>query len=249
MLSKRIRCCQAHPLASARKPSNLIPLLPLLHSWHCRVDGAPELGLALTLTGACCATTAQPEAVAFRCNVRGSAAETVTITNPTGVAWQLRPIIQNDFWSGPEFLRVGGGPGLWGFEELKHCDLGDDAPGGAGQAGVDQMWKPSDLRKPVHAQPQPPTPTTGVRNQRPTPIAGTGRRPRRLPPDLPSPHNDAAGGPPRGQRVFPHPGWQRPAVRAGWTGGTIPRGPPRVRRANQPWPCLLSLSRRFAQLS
>ena len=31
-----------------------------------RVEGAPELGLALNLTGACCATSAQPDAVTFR---------------------------------------------------------------------------------------------------------------------------------------------------------------------------------------
>lgn len=41
-----------------------------------------------------------------RCCVRGSANALVALANPTDVPWQLRPIVQNEFWSGPEFVKV-----------------------------------------------------------------------------------------------------------------------------------------------
>jgi hypothetical protein len=62
---------------------------------------APNATLALLPP--CVAAARRPEP---RCKVRSSDAKAVVLTNPTGAAWQLRPIIQNDFWSGPEFLRV-----------------------------------------------------------------------------------------------------------------------------------------------
>ena len=40
--------------------------------------------------------------------MRASVTKAVVLSNPTDAPWQLRPIIQNDFWSGPEHLRVGG---------------------------------------------------------------------------------------------------------------------------------------------
>lgn len=41
-------------------------ILIISPSTHPRVDGAPDLGLSLTLTGACCAATPLPEPVAFK---------------------------------------------------------------------------------------------------------------------------------------------------------------------------------------
>lgn len=38
--------------------------------------------------------------------MRGAATASVELTNATGAPWQLRPVIQNDFWSGPDFVRV-----------------------------------------------------------------------------------------------------------------------------------------------
>lgn len=55
---------------------------------------------ALTLTGACINTAAQPEAVAFACNVRASATQSVTISNTSSTPWSLRPVVQNEFFSG-----------------------------------------------------------------------------------------------------------------------------------------------------
>lgn len=38
--------------------------------------------------------------------MRGCATASILLSNTTDTLWQLRPIIQNDFWSGPEFIKV-----------------------------------------------------------------------------------------------------------------------------------------------
>lgn len=68
----------------------------------------PGLGsdLLLTLTGACVDSEAVGEPVVFRCNVRTSASKAIQLRNTSSTNWQLRPVIQNEFWSGAEFLQV-----------------------------------------------------------------------------------------------------------------------------------------------
>lgn len=65
--------------------------------------------LLLTLTGACAASEATGEPVVFKCMVRTSTSKSIRLDNPTSANWQLRPVISNDFWSGPEFLQVPAG--------------------------------------------------------------------------------------------------------------------------------------------
>jgi len=74
---------------------------------RCVVEGGGEL--ALTLTGSCAAQEAQEGKLEFRTAVRRTAAQSVTIKNTTIKAWHLKPTIQNDFWSGAEFLEVPAG--------------------------------------------------------------------------------------------------------------------------------------------
>lgn len=62
--------------------------------------------LLLTLTGACVQSEAVGEPVVFRCNVRASTSKNILLQNPSSTSWQLRPVIQNDFWTGAEFLQV-----------------------------------------------------------------------------------------------------------------------------------------------
>ena len=64
---------------------------------------------ALTLTGACVGTSAQPDAVNFSCAVRASASQSITLHNPSSSAWSLRPALQNEFFSGPETIEVPAG--------------------------------------------------------------------------------------------------------------------------------------------
>jgi hydrocephalus-inducing protein len=65
--------------------------------------------LLLTLTGACAASEATGEPVLFKCLVRSSTSKSIRLENPTSGTWQLRPVISNDFWSGPELLQVPAG--------------------------------------------------------------------------------------------------------------------------------------------
>lgn len=74
---------------------------------RCKVEGAADL--ALTLTGACVKAAAQPEVVKFSCSVRGSVTKTIVLSNPSSSAWQLHPVVQNEAWSGPEYLAVPSG--------------------------------------------------------------------------------------------------------------------------------------------
>ena len=63
----------------------------------------------LTLTGACSQTQAQATSLDFRAAVRGSTTQSITLANPSVTPWQLKPLIQNDYWSGPEVLTVPAG--------------------------------------------------------------------------------------------------------------------------------------------
>ena len=63
----------------------------------------------LTLTGACSQTQAQAASLDFKAAVRGSTTQSITLANPSVTPWQLKPLIQNDYWSGPEVLMVPAG--------------------------------------------------------------------------------------------------------------------------------------------
>ena len=63
----------------------------------------------LTLTGACSQAQAQATTLIFKAAVRGSASQAITLANPSVTPWQLKPVIQNDCWSGPEVLAVPAG--------------------------------------------------------------------------------------------------------------------------------------------
>ena len=63
----------------------------------------------LTLTGACSPAQAQAATLDFKAPVRGSTSQTITLANPSITPWQLKPVIQNDYWSGPEVVTVPAG--------------------------------------------------------------------------------------------------------------------------------------------
>ena len=74
---------------------------------RCKVEGGEDS--FLTLTGACSQTQAQATTLEFKAAVRGSASQSITLANPSVTPWQLKPVIQNDYWSGPEVLAVPAG--------------------------------------------------------------------------------------------------------------------------------------------
>jgi hydrocephalus-inducing protein len=84
-----------------------------------RVEGGETA--FLTLSGACVAPGPQPDSVNFSCAVRGSATQTLTLTNPTPTLWQLRPVLTNEYFSGPESVSVpanGKAPYIVSFKPL-----------------------------------------------------------------------------------------------------------------------------------
>lgn len=71
---------------------------------RCKIEGGEDS--FLTLTGACSQSQAQATSLDFKAAVRGSSTQMITLANPTMTAWEIRPIIQNDYWTGPELLVV-----------------------------------------------------------------------------------------------------------------------------------------------
>lgn len=74
---------------------------------RCVIEGADDV--FLTLSGASVTAEAQPAALSFSAPVRGVSSGQVTIANPTGELWALRPVVVGDAFSGPERLEVPGG--------------------------------------------------------------------------------------------------------------------------------------------
>ncbi|KAJ3408149.1 hypothetical protein HDU80_006663 [Chytriomyces hyalinus] len=70
----------------------------------CQIEGAPSL--YLTLTGMCIPQPIQNDVIKFSTPVRQSDVKSVKIENKTSTLWHIRPIIENDNWSGPEFLDI-----------------------------------------------------------------------------------------------------------------------------------------------
>lgn len=74
----------------------------------CTIDGLRQ-PLAVTLSGAAIADTAVSGTLEFDCAVREKATQSLTLSNPTAVKWQLKPVVQNAFWTGAEFFNVPAG--------------------------------------------------------------------------------------------------------------------------------------------
>lgn len=63
----------------------------------------------LTLTGACMGTEVQAQTYSFRCPVREKHEQSISLENKSSSKWSLRPTIQNEFFTGPEFIEVPAG--------------------------------------------------------------------------------------------------------------------------------------------
>ncbi|CAD7699389.1 unnamed protein product [Ostreobium quekettii] len=71
---------------------------------RCRINGGQDQ--FLTLTGSCVESEAESEELLFSCVVRASLQKHISMSNDSNTNWLLRPVIQNDYWSGPEFMNV-----------------------------------------------------------------------------------------------------------------------------------------------
>jgi len=71
------------------------------------VDGQPPL--ALTLTGMCVNAEPEANALAFKSEVRKPAEQKVSIKNTSSGPWRIKPVVQDENWTGPELLEVPAG--------------------------------------------------------------------------------------------------------------------------------------------
>ncbi|KAI9095517.1 hypothetical protein DFS34DRAFT_651319 [Phlyctochytrium arcticum] len=73
----------------------------------CHIGNMPPI--FLTLTGMCIPAPIQNEILKFATPVRQLETKSVTITNRTSSNWHIRPVIENDFWSGGEVFDLEAG--------------------------------------------------------------------------------------------------------------------------------------------
>ncbi|XJO77830.1 hypothetical protein BDV3_002359 [Batrachochytrium dendrobatidis] len=70
----------------------------------CEIEGSANL--YLTLTGMCIPQPVQNDAIKFSTPVRSPDTKSIPISNKTSNVWHIRPIIDNEYWSGAEVIDV-----------------------------------------------------------------------------------------------------------------------------------------------
>lgn len=46
------------------------------------------------------------QTLTFTCNVRERQSQTILLSNPSSEAWTVQPIIEGEYWKGPEFIHL-----------------------------------------------------------------------------------------------------------------------------------------------
>ena len=70
----------------------------------CKVAGAEPL--SISLFGSCIENAAEERVLHFESKVREEDTQSIVIANPTNHAWHLKPVIENESWSGSDSLTV-----------------------------------------------------------------------------------------------------------------------------------------------
>jgi hydrocephalus-inducing protein len=70
----------------------------------CKIERASPIRLALT--GCCAEVLASKEIINFTSSVRQKDIKDLMVINKTDACWNLRPIIEGDYWSGTDVLVV-----------------------------------------------------------------------------------------------------------------------------------------------
>nr|KAJ3422703.1 hypothetical protein HK105_006819 [Polyrhizophydium stewartii] len=91
------------PLEITFHPSEIHPDIRY-ENLSCNIDGVQSI--YLTLTGMCIPQPQQTDAVKFASAVRSPDTKSIQLTNKTSAVWHVRPIIENDVWSGPEVIEI-----------------------------------------------------------------------------------------------------------------------------------------------
>ncbi|KAM4614098.1 hydrocephalus-inducing protein homolog [Discoglossus pictus] len=70
----------------------------------CSVEGSKPL--KLTLNGSCVGLPSTKEVIHFQCLVRSKHTQTILLSNKTHQSWKLNPIIDGEYWTGPDKVTV-----------------------------------------------------------------------------------------------------------------------------------------------
>jgi len=68
------------------------------------VDG--QAPLSLSLTGMCVEAAAETTPLVFKTQTRVAQTQKIAVKNPSTSPWSIKPVVQDDNWSGPEVLEV-----------------------------------------------------------------------------------------------------------------------------------------------
>ncbi|XP_069510876.1 hydrocephalus-inducing protein homolog [Ambystoma mexicanum] len=71
---------------------------------QCSIEGSAPL--KLTLSGSCVGAPSTKEVVNFTSQVRGTQTQTILLSNKTNSSWTLHPIMEGEYWKGPEIVIV-----------------------------------------------------------------------------------------------------------------------------------------------
>ena len=77
-----------------------------LQKLRCFLDGGPHKPVTLTLTGSCTGIPPIKEVQNFSTQVRGRDVKMISIPNRTNQHWELTPVIEGEYWSGPVTFSV-----------------------------------------------------------------------------------------------------------------------------------------------
>ncbi|GCB61582.1 hypothetical protein scyTo_0011337, partial [Scyliorhinus torazame] len=75
-----------------------------LENVQCFIEGSKPL--QLYLTGSCVAATAMKEVINFSCQVRTSQVHGIGLVNRTNQIWNLKPLIEGEYWTGPKNIII-----------------------------------------------------------------------------------------------------------------------------------------------
>ncbi|KAM6409238.1 hydrocephalus-inducing protein homolog [Rhynochetos jubatus] len=71
---------------------------------QCLIQGSEPL--QLTLAGCCMETPVTKETLTFACGVREKHSQTILLSNPSNEACTVQPVIEGEYWKGPEFFHL-----------------------------------------------------------------------------------------------------------------------------------------------
>ncbi|KAJ3036631.1 hypothetical protein HDV00_002527 [Rhizophlyctis rosea] len=100
----------------------------------CNVEGTQPL--YLTLTGMCISPQLSNETIKFAAPVRQTDTKPISLSNKTNIPWHIRPIIENDYWTGPDTLDIDPGQTKSYDVTFRPLEMTGDGDGGRHEGSI-----------------------------------------------------------------------------------------------------------------